>query len=138
MCWRSLNNIIPTSSNLLSKGILSNRLCCFCRSFHETTCHIMWECKFTKMVWLLYLPSYVGLVGVGRGRWSPLDYWENLKRVSSRQELDCRMIIMWSLWNMRNRVRFRKTSPSLDRIGWGLIHSPPLMALLLMVLSLIL
>lgn len=46
VCWKIMNDIFPTKSNLV--GVQSNFMCVFCEKHKETTTHLIWQCPITR------------------------------------------------------------------------------------------
>ncbi|PWA94626.1 reverse transcriptase domain, Reverse transcriptase zinc-binding domain protein [Artemisia annua] len=52
MVWRAARNRLPTTSELIKRGVtLQQSLCSFCHSMQETITHLFTGCMFTYEVW---------------------------------------------------------------------------------------
>lgn len=61
-CWRVVQDRVPTTENLIKRGVLFNDgsyMCCFCNSYSETCNHLFLFCKFAYFVWM-YIYNWIG------------------------------------------------------------------------------
>lgn len=72
--WKIVKDIIPSKANILKRGVSLNPLCKFCQKHLETTSHLIWECKFSKKVWLNLIPNSLNLFSLCRVDWKPIEY----------------------------------------------------------------
>jgi hypothetical protein len=49
--WRACNDLLPTRSNLVKRGIIHEAQCPFCEKDEETVEHILWSCPSAQDVW---------------------------------------------------------------------------------------
>lgn len=73
--WKFINNILPSCSNLQSKGLDINPCCVLCRKNIESSIHAIWECKMAKKVWINCIPQILMLFQLCKDDWVCLDYW---------------------------------------------------------------
>lgn len=78
-CWRALNDILPSNSNLFMKGIHANMWCVFCRKQEETAKHLSWECSVTKDMWSFFLNFNINLLSWNRSMMSSWDFWDGIR-----------------------------------------------------------
>lgn len=83
--WKMINDSIPSKMNIIKKGIQINPLCSFCRSFEESTKHILWECKVVKSIWKQFIPLMFGLFALNRETWTSHDYWSWMMKISRKR-----------------------------------------------------
>lgn len=82
-----IQDIIPITSNLLKKGILTNLGCSFRRTHLETKGHLVWKCKMTKNLLKLYFSSNVDVLNLDKGFWKPMEYWNCLCKSINKEDL---------------------------------------------------
>lgn len=51
-----------------------------------------------------FIPSSIGLFSICRESWTTMDYWSWMVEHGRADELDIAIIILWSIWNIRNRA----------------------------------
>ncbi|XP_019167563.1 PREDICTED: uncharacterized protein LOC109163264 [Ipomoea nil] len=49
--WRALNNILPTTTNLIIKRVEISPTCAMCGIMHEDVMHSLVRCDYTKNIW---------------------------------------------------------------------------------------
>ncbi|XP_019192477.1 PREDICTED: uncharacterized protein LOC109186787 [Ipomoea nil] len=49
--WRALNNILPTTTNLIIKRVEISPTCAMCGVMHENVMHSLVECDYTRNIW---------------------------------------------------------------------------------------
>ena len=50
--YNLLHHILPTNTRLQKMGLARSNVCDLCSIEIETTCHIFWECKHIRPLWL--------------------------------------------------------------------------------------
>lgn len=108
--WLSNLEKLKTGDFLVAKGIIdpAHALCPFCKCVLETNSHNLFTCSFSWNVWMLIL-DWWGISGVLPNRCGPFFLaWRHLapKRVRGKLWdliLGC---VIWSLWFLRNKVKF--------------------------------
>lgn len=108
--WKILNNFIPTKSNLNRRGMDINPLCLFCRKATENSSHIFWRCKKVRIFWESIFPN-LNLVSIPcREDEDMLTVWDAITKDMDREEVENAAILLWSLWNCRNKARQSEVS----------------------------
>lgn len=108
--WKILNDISPSKTNLNKKGMDIIPLCDLCKSKEESTTHVVWLCKFSKEIWSKFIPNSICFLNMCRPNWKPIDIWQGLLNTLSEEEKKTTIIIIWNLWQFRNRVVLEKSS----------------------------
>ena len=49
--WRACHNALPTSQNLMKRGVLEVATCELCTLFSEDCVHALWECGVAQDIW---------------------------------------------------------------------------------------
>lgn len=116
--WKVLLDILPTAPNLQKNGVDINPTCVLCRTKKESTSHIFWGCKVSKSLWNFFIPSSLSLFSVCRENWSSMDFWCWLTENLSDREIEDAVILVWSIWSIRNRtlIDSNKFRPEFDQI----------------------
>lgn len=70
MCVKVLNNIIPTTINIIKKGLDISLLCNLCKK-RESTTHLIWKYKFSRKIWEEFLPISSNLLFIVQGKLGP-------------------------------------------------------------------
>lgn len=83
-----------------------NLCCVLCRRKMVTTSHASWFCTFSKRIWLKFIPSLDNLFSMCRTNWNMIDIWEGLVNRLTGDDLSLAAIILWNLWNYRNKVAY--------------------------------
>ena len=52
--YKIINNIQYTNDKLFKWNIIETELCTFCNETKETMCHLIWECRHSKTIWLRF------------------------------------------------------------------------------------
>ncbi|XP_058776145.1 uncharacterized protein LOC131650453 [Vicia villosa] len=104
--WRLAKDILPTRSNVCSKGITIDPSCPFCDSCPETSAHLFVHCSFIKRM------LFAGTLGVRIP--SVRDACEWLLQVFKSKDLNMVQFVcfgLWKVWQARNSVVFRNANP---------------------------
>jgi hypothetical protein len=116
----AVQNRLWTSDRLAISGWPHQPSCQLCRCQPERARHILFECRFSKLVWQqavswLSYPSLLNDLGSGRG--TVLQYWHAITTSPSACPKGLKsavILIGWELWKERNaRVFNNKASTSL-------------------------
>lgn len=110
--WKIINNIIPNKVNIRKKGIDLNPLCTICGKKLEPSCHLIWDCKISKEVWRTFIPNSSPLFSLCKDNWSAMDHWNWMVDKLNREDLSKGVIIMWAIWNHRNKSSVSKSQQS--------------------------
>lgn len=102
--WRVLNDLIPTKSNLIKRGMSVDPICVFCRCKEESSSYVVWQCKFSKPIWLNFLPNLRPLFSVCREEWRPIYWWKGMIDTLLEEERKWAVVIIWEIWSYRNRI----------------------------------
>lgn len=119
--WRIHNDILPTLSNLLKRRMNVNPFCFHCRNRIETTSHLFWECKVTKVMWDRFCPlTNVGSF-VDRAGWSPADYlgyiWEERGEDPSAEDILVKsLVICWQIWSYHNEIGHNRLNTKTEQL----------------------
>ena len=116
LLWRASSNILPTKDNLQRRKVRVDDRCEFCTQHIETTCHVLWECPFARNVWALAGRR------IQKCSNSASDFFELFRSMTTRlnqQELELWTVIVWALWNARNKYHFEKAQLQPQRIYEG-------------------
>lgn len=120
-CWRSILDRIPTSSNLVSRGIvLSNgyNLCRFCNAELETTSDLFLHCRFSYFVWM-FVYNWIRLDTALTGNLKDL-LLQHSGLISGRASNEVwRMFwfaTIWSIWLHRNDLIFKQGTLDFDNV----------------------
>ncbi|KAF5761553.1 putative RNA-directed DNA polymerase [Helianthus annuus] len=124
--WKLLQNKIPVSFNLSSRGvILDSYNCKACHGVAESVSHVFLNCSFAKDIW-----RKVSMwVGVDLTGWDELDQLMDVAaEMDSSRKRDLLLSILyttfWFIWKGRNARVFRSartsTQESLEDIKTGL------------------
>ena len=116
LLYRARSNILPTKDNLQRRKVRVDDRCEFCTQHIETICHVLWECPFTRNVWALAGRR------IQKCSNSASDFFELFRTMTTRlnqQELELWTMIVWALWNARNKYHFEKAQLQPQRIYEG-------------------
>ena len=83
-----------------------NARCEICSQHLETPCHLLWECPFARNVWSMASRR------IQKCSNSVSDFFELFRTMITRlnqQDLETWAVIVWALWNTRNKFYFEKT-----------------------------
>ncbi|XP_058747154.1 uncharacterized protein LOC131620158 [Vicia villosa] len=123
--WRLFRNRLPTLDLLLRRrlAIPADSLnCILCDNGEENSRHFFFSCEVVKKVWL-------ELFWVGKKESNEEDCkgnfldWHNFfrsKKVKKGKEGMIWLACCWTLWILRNSVRFRKDKWSVNDIVWNI------------------
>lgn len=90
--------------NLIRKGLYINPCCFVCRKGREDTTHAIWSCKKAREIWDVFFPNLNENISPLRIEESIDCWWEWLSGKLSEEDKDKVAIIIWSVWNHRNRT----------------------------------
>ena len=117
--WRILLGRIPTSVNLLRRGVAVNSsICVLCRESEETSQHLFWECSFAQRVWSLCF-RWIGVLFVQHKdlRCNFENFY--LVHMSIKQNQVWKgmwVAIVRCIWEKRNSVIFKQGVPDAEEI----------------------
>uniref|UniRef100_A0A2N9G5T2 RNase H type-1 domain-containing protein n=1 Tax=Fagus sylvatica TaxID=28930 RepID=A0A2N9G5T2_FAGSY len=112
--WRASREALPTKVNLCKRRIPIDPNCENFQNTPEDVLHAVWTCPLIKPVWDNELWSQAL-------RASPvLDFADLFSKVlafPSQQNTEVFIIIAWSLWQRRNKLRLNKTVEPLNQVN---------------------
>ncbi|XP_058775834.1 uncharacterized protein LOC131650122 [Vicia villosa] len=124
--WRVCINRLPTKISLSERGAIDSSVflyCEFCRNHLETSSHLFFQCGVAKYLWKrIYL--WLGEdLPFSLEEFLKLDIVvEKVKTVNARKNITSIWIAsVWSLWNMRNAMIFKKIAYSFERVFYNVI-----------------
>ena len=132
--WEAAWGNVLTLDQLKRRGMTFANRCFMCEEEEETIDHLMFHCKFAKMLWDLVL-SIVGISWVfPHSVLHNLLAWQGAAVGKKRKKiwLATPLCLFWNLWNARNRLVFENKVPSAQRIkdnfvtnlwSWANLHS---------------
>ena len=114
--WLVVQNRLWTSDRLAIRGWPHSPLCQLCKCQGETARHILFDCRYSRRIWLaaaswLSCPSLVQDLGTGRA--TVLDFWKAGIRSPTAHPKGLKsafMLITWEIWKERNARVFNNTS----------------------------
>ncbi|XP_020596218.1 uncharacterized protein LOC110036174 [Phalaenopsis equestris] len=99
--WRVLNDLIPTDDILKLKGLKGPSRCHLCNNDQESSDHFFFSCRFARDVWKNLTSKFnINLINVGKG-----NIKDNLKDWQKINLMSLPFIVVWFLWNARNKVK---------------------------------
>jgi ribonuclease HI len=104
LLWRILHNVIPTKTNLLTRGIICDSMCPMCNKEPETTNHIFQQCEWARLVWF-GCPLTITTSNV-----QTLNFSDWLSYILLNATNECMQItstIIYSIWLARNKSIFQ-------------------------------
>ncbi|XP_057802933.1 uncharacterized protein LOC131018226 [Salvia miltiorrhiza] len=113
VCWRIIQNRLPTLDVLIRQGILGPNRCSICGAAEETISHLFWECSVVRPIWRDFLgwfhqddfghcpDIHSFLVSAWNAKFS--------SQVNSFWKLGV-LSLLWRIWEGRNRVVFNDDS----------------------------
>ncbi|XP_057770241.1 uncharacterized protein LOC130990060 [Salvia miltiorrhiza] len=109
VCWRIIQNRLPTMDVLIRQGTLGPNRCSICGAAEETISHLFWECPVVRPIWSDFLGWFhQGDFGLCPDIHSFLVSAWNAKfssQVNSLWKLGV-LSLLWRIWEGRNRVVF--------------------------------
>ncbi|XP_058753518.1 uncharacterized protein LOC131626698 [Vicia villosa] len=123
--WRCFLDRLPTRDLLLYRGIpiSSPNVCVFCETEKESLSHIIFCCRFSRLVWK-DLASWIGFTEfLFVDVWSSFYDWHSFcknRQVKPGREGIFWAAICWSLWKVRNGIIFRNGPWSVSDIIWNI------------------
>lgn len=113
-CWLAWLGRIKTSMFLQRIGVLNANasiLCLFCRDEPESINHVLLHCP---KVWLIWS----GVMKWWDLRWAMPLWWDGgrMKKKERKFWKVVSLILMWSLWKMRNGVLFKGSQLVIDEM----------------------
>ncbi|KAK1610430.1 hypothetical protein QYE76_034103 [Lolium multiflorum] len=114
--WLAVQNRLWTADRLAKRGWPHQPSCQLCRCSPETARHLLFECRFSKRIWIaaaswLDCPDLIRCLGAGRSR--VLDYWHAIAKTPTSSPKGLRtaiMLISWEIWKERNERVFNNKS----------------------------
>uniref|UniRef100_A0A803PLS0 Reverse transcriptase zinc-binding domain-containing protein n=1 Tax=Cannabis sativa TaxID=3483 RepID=A0A803PLS0_CANSA len=100
--WKVAHNWLPANANLAKRGIASGVVCSGCSSHvDESIAHALWECKASKVYWMVsgFYDDLKQMMGE--------DNLSMLMRIASewdKEKLEFFLLVSWNIWNVRNTV----------------------------------
>ncbi|XP_019168836.1 PREDICTED: uncharacterized protein LOC109164742 [Ipomoea nil] len=95
--WKALNNILPTTNNLLIRRVDIDPTCAMCGTAHEDIVHSLITCGYTTNIWAQsHLPIPNSVTNV-------FSHWFNdLMNVLDDNEIIYAVAILYYTWRARN------------------------------------
>ena len=103
LIWRAYHETLPTNHQLHRRRIRSSRLCPICLQEDETTLHTLWQCPMARNMWAL-IPERTQKLPNHGGDFSL--FMQKIFSDFSKEAAKDWAVIMWSIWNARNRHVF--------------------------------
>lgn len=104
--WKVCNDILPSRSNLRKRVGIDDLTCLRCGVEIENNLHVFFMCPWVRRVWEEWGRN--NKEGV-RGAWSYKEIvWNilNLSQVNEGEGVAKFVIILWTIWNFRNKLLF--------------------------------
>ncbi|XP_031090878.1 uncharacterized protein LOC115995871 [Ipomoea triloba] len=126
--WKALSNVLPTTTNLITKRVELDPTCSMCGLMHETTMHSLLMCDYAKFVWhetSLQLPI---VVGDNFAAW----FGDAVSKLTN-DNLFIVIAVLYHLWRARNLAVWEKKLPRPSTvwkmaesaaIAWRRVHTP--------------
>jgi hypothetical protein len=96
--WRECNDLLPTKSNLLRRGVVLVDICPLCTREAETLKHNFWICHSAQYVW-----GY-GPKKFQKGTDTFINLFEFCMEQCDVMDLELMVVVAWKIWFHRNRV----------------------------------
>ena len=106
--WWACSHILLTKANLFHKKVPVDPLCSACGQADETMAHILWECPLARNVWVLV---WGRIQKTNSSTTSFFLLTRQMMERLSKKEFETWTMVVWSLWNARNRMHFRQSQP---------------------------
>jgi hypothetical protein len=114
--WLAVQNRLWTADRLAKRGWPHQPFCQLCRCSQETARHLLFECRFSKRIWIaaaswLDCPDLIRCLGAGRSK--VMDYWHAIAKTTTSSPKGLRtaiMLISWEIWKERNERVFNNKS----------------------------
>ncbi|MFS7919355.1 putative reverse transcriptase zinc-binding domain-containing protein [Helianthus anomalus] len=117
--WRAIQNRLPTSDNLVRRGIIQIPVqCCFCGDVEETAEHIFTSCYTASIVWH-HISSWCKISQIFVFALKDIfELHKHFRGETTRRKTFQAIVLVscWSLWNARNKHLFSDIPISLSRI----------------------
>ncbi|XP_019198920.1 PREDICTED: uncharacterized protein LOC109192682 [Ipomoea nil] len=126
--WRALNDILPTTTNLLLKRVEVSPSCPLCDRTHENTMYSLVLCEFSQLVWNISSLTIFSITGNTFSLW-----FKHALDVCSEDNLALIMAVLYHLWNAQNSAIWKGCVPLPRRVlenatsslhAWRQVHSP--------------
>ena len=129
LVWFTLQGKLNTRERLAILKVIPPvaAICPFCRSAVESIFHVLFVCDFSWIIWANYLCWW-------EMQWccpkDPLDFFQawcgiQLKGLEEKMWSSLFYVVVWILWNIRNRLVFENTRPDWElekrqiKLRWG-------------------
>ena len=103
--WRACSDILPTSANLCRRRIPVASTRTICQQHEKTVAHILWECPLARNVWGM-IPGQLQKCNSEATNYYILA--RQLEEKLTKKDLELWAMVLWSIWNTRNRFHFEK------------------------------
>ncbi|XP_019168052.1 PREDICTED: uncharacterized protein LOC109163801 [Ipomoea nil] len=95
--WRALNDILPTTKNLLIKRVDIDPTCAMCGIEHEDVVHSLIKCTYTAAIWTQsHLPIPNNVINIFG------DWFNDLMNVLDDDGIIYAVAILYYIWRTRN------------------------------------
>ena len=100
MCtWKACQDILPTRSNLITKGVGVDNICLFCSSSLELALHVFRDCSFASEV---YVYSQLCMDSRLLGQGSMCDWLALCVEFLPKTRIELLFMILHEIWRARN------------------------------------
>ncbi|KAM7531912.1 hypothetical protein LguiB_035322 [Lonicera macranthoides] len=105
--WRAIDDCLPTRVNLVARGVNVVSTCALCGQYPETATHVLLKCPVIQRVWR-GVSVGVPVIFVN----SIPQWWNDIVRRFTFQNIAVAAAVLWSLWESRNAAVFGPRSYS--------------------------
>lgn len=111
--WKVNHRIIAVKDALIRRGIKVLSECAHCGHKSETIEHLFFKCDFAKRVWRASQLAFDFDCGhpMAFGDWLSADWLESALDDDAIRDS---IVLLWSIWCMRNEAVFRNDCGSID------------------------
>ena len=110
-----VRDALPTKLNMLKWNVVANRLCeLYCES-NEDSLHALWLCDTVKAIWM----SDQSFSFMHSKNFSSFaDALLFLRKEASPRLVEHFVMVVWCIWERRNRVRLRQQAWGIGEVCW--------------------
>ncbi|KAA3477311.1 Ribonuclease H-like superfamily protein [Gossypium australe] len=99
LVWKSLNNFLPTQTNLFRRKLVSSTTCPRCSQNEETMEHVFRDCPLVHDIW--------ARLGIGwtldQNQFQFKDWIKGIFENQSNHKVRTVMCALWAVWTARNK-----------------------------------